>query len=707
MATRITGLATGLDIDSIVKTTMKAYQTKIDTQIQKKDVLEIKQRLYRDLVQESQDFFNKYLDSTSKDCLRKSANYTGVKFAATNANGTTSNAVSVKGLSGAEATNYSVQVAKLATSAKYTIQKGALDGVSAIRINGKKIDISGAANDAEIVDKINAGLKANGITNIKAKYSDFSKGIVIEDKNTGRSSEFTLGILDSSDKNTVSQSSSVKNGINGTAAYVSYTIDDLRALSEIKIGDVKIDLTAINNNHDLTATGKEVDYLNAVKKAIDDGGVDTAYAGVNADDKKLTFTAKEIGSGVKFSVNGTDISNGTDNQPASMEFSASQLSGMDEITINGVKVTLTAGKTLEEYKTDINNALQKPGYEEICGNVTAKIEGDKLVLNTADKGSGSSIAVTGKKDGNIVFPTQNSGEDITVQGENSLAFITDPNGNVYTAASNKNTVIVDNTQFTFNSTTYNQATNDYDTITITGTKDATELKDKLVKFIDDYNKLITNLNKAIMTKHNRNYSPLTADQKKAMSESEVKLWNEKVEEGQLYRDSDLSRISNALKATMRSVMKESGLSLEKIGITPVKDYSGIKNGTFTIDEDVLKEAIEENSEDVMKLFMGGSITNVTPGDGKTGILNQLYYTLNKEMFGSFSSLSKKVGFEGTSTFTNNTITNNISNYEKKIKDMQTQYSRKEQALYSKYSTLESAMNKYNSQLAYLTSAFSS
>ena len=77
------------------------------------------------------------------------------------------------------------------------------------------------------------------------------------------------------------------------------------------------------------------------------------------------------------------------------------------------------------------------------------------------------------------------------------------------------------------------------------------------------------------------------------------------------------------------------------------------------------------------------------------------------MFGSFSSLSKKVGFEGTSTFTNNTITNNISNYEKKIKDMQTQYSRKEQALYSKYSTLESAMNKYNSQLAYLTSAFSS
>lgn len=50
MATRITGLATGLDVDSIVKTTMKAYQTKIDQQIQKKDVLEIQQKQARELV---------------------------------------------------------------------------------------------------------------------------------------------------------------------------------------------------------------------------------------------------------------------------------------------------------------------------------------------------------------------------------------------------------------------------------------------------------------------------------------------------------------------------------------------------------------------------------------------------------------------------------------------------------------------------------
>ena len=43
--TRITGLATGLDVDSVVKETMQAYQTKIDTVDQQKMVLELQQEM--------------------------------------------------------------------------------------------------------------------------------------------------------------------------------------------------------------------------------------------------------------------------------------------------------------------------------------------------------------------------------------------------------------------------------------------------------------------------------------------------------------------------------------------------------------------------------------------------------------------------------------------------------------------------------------
>ena len=42
---RITGLATGLDMDQIVKDSMKPYRIKIDRKGQDKEILEIKQKL--------------------------------------------------------------------------------------------------------------------------------------------------------------------------------------------------------------------------------------------------------------------------------------------------------------------------------------------------------------------------------------------------------------------------------------------------------------------------------------------------------------------------------------------------------------------------------------------------------------------------------------------------------------------------------------
>ena len=43
---RITGLATGLDIDSIVKSSMQAYQNKFDKVYRQKSLADIRQQLY-------------------------------------------------------------------------------------------------------------------------------------------------------------------------------------------------------------------------------------------------------------------------------------------------------------------------------------------------------------------------------------------------------------------------------------------------------------------------------------------------------------------------------------------------------------------------------------------------------------------------------------------------------------------------------------
>ena len=59
---RITGLSTGLDMDEIVKNSMKPYRIKIEKQGQNKEILEIKQKLYRDMLKDSRDLYNKYIE---------------------------------------------------------------------------------------------------------------------------------------------------------------------------------------------------------------------------------------------------------------------------------------------------------------------------------------------------------------------------------------------------------------------------------------------------------------------------------------------------------------------------------------------------------------------------------------------------------------------------------------------------------------------
>jgi len=201
--------------------------------------------------------------------------------------------------------------------------------------------------------------------------------------------------------------------------------------------------------------------------------------------------------------------------------------------------------------------------------------------------------------------------------------------------------------------------------------------------------------------------PLTDEQKKELSESEIKLWDEKVKQGQLYKDSDVSRIANAMKSAMRGLVSGVDGNLEKFGIKPVADYQGSKNGTFTIDETKLTETLENNSEEIMKFF-----TSVPPEvEGmsdqekynRTGVAQRLKSILYNETVTVSSSLIKKAGIEGSASISNNELTKSIGKYERKMEDMEKDFIRREQQLYSKWATIESMMNKLNSQQSNLMS----
>lgn len=552
--TRITGLATGLDVDSLVQETMQAYQTKIDTVDQQKKVVELQQEMYREVITDCRNFYNDYFDISKSNSIILQKNWSATTFESS------SSAVTVTGGAGAEAANYSVKVESVAKAASYKLEANT-NGT--VYINNTKVELGTGKTDAEKVKLINEALKDKGVT---AKYSDFEKGIVLTTKL-------------------------------GSDETISFTTQ---------------------------APKEKQESSNYFKDLIKDF----------EDNKNVTITngKKEF----TFKVDGTEV-----------------------------KVDCTDGISEDKIKS----AMKKAGMDVV-----------------EEKSGGFKIT----------YPANSSTTNI-VNGTDCRATIT-KDGKTYEVVGNKtNNITLDGVTFKFNNVTKEDAQ-------ITGKADVTKVKENIVKFVNDYNKLMEKLNTLITEKRDKSYMPLTDAQRKEMSESEIELWEKKVKEGQLSRDSDLTRIRNAMKSTMSSLVGGTSSSLKSIGITPVADYNGTKNGTFTIDEDKLTSALENNMEDVMKLFVS---TGTDKDESDKGLLQKLKSVFDTETQTNKGSLIKKAGIVGSSTASNNTLSKQITKYEEKISRMQTIFSSKQQALYTKYSRLETLMNNLNSQSNYLTSMLSS
>lgn len=682
---RITGLATGLDMDEVIKESMRQYRIKIQQQQQQKEIVEIKQKLYRDVLKDSREFYNKYFDVSKSDSIILSKNWSTIKFESSD-----SNVVSVSANSEATNKNFTIKGSS-ATATKATLTEGIGEG-DKIVVDGKEFTLIGST-DRERASNLNKELQKAGIK-VSVSYTDFAgsvdgenkKGLVFESTVLGEKGTFTLG------GSIQAVNIEEVKGSNATEAkFTGITIENIKDSKEIKIGDKVISL-----NLDSSKEYTKDELISELNKKLEEEKIDFR-AKVNEDNNVTLVSAKsgeltdlptlEITLKDNFIVKGT-FKNGKNATPLVKSMNLSDVEGK-VLFISGSKIELP----LKEDGSIDNDALNSL-LEEKKLNVSAEIKDGKLSLISKTNGEGQSIDV-------IVVEKPAAGFIPVIQGKDANIIIEDSKGGVYTHKGDSNTVTLDGVTFKFNGKI------PADGIKVTGTKEVTKTKEMVVNFFNDYNKLMEKLNTLTMEKRDRSYSPLTDEQKKEMSESEIKLWNERVEKGQLSRDSDLSRIINSLKSAMTTMVDGIDINLEDIGVKPVSDYGGVKNGTFTIDEDKLTAALEEDPDKVMRLF------TATPTDSKdltsaeknskSGIAQRLKSILYDETMTVSARLLKKAGYEGTTTVTNNELTKSIEKYERKMEDMEKAFSKKEQALYSKYATLETMMNQLNSQQSYLLS----
>ncbi len=241
-------------------------------------------------------------------------------------------------------------------------------------------------------------------------------------------------------------------------------------------------------------------------------------------------------------------------------------------------------------------------------------------------------------------------------------------------------------------------------IEINASVDVDKLMDTIKSFVADYNAIVDMVNGELTTKHDRDYDPLTSDQKGELSESEISKWETKAKEGLLYGDSDLRSLSMDLR-----VVVSGGLltKFEEIGINLSSSYSD--NGKLNIDETKLRAALETNPESVQKLFTSTAGKDAEGNETFNGLATNLKNVMNKyvKTIGSMETkgiLIRKAGSKSAAqSLTQNTYYDQLTAIDKMIDKLKARLKTEQDRYISQFSTLETMIANMNSQSSYLSS----
>jgi flagellar hook-associated protein 2 len=231
----------------------------------------------------------------------------------------------------------------------------------------------------------------------------------------------------------------------------------------------------------------------------------------------------------------------------------------------------------------------------------------------------------------------------------------------------------------------------------------------VLNFVEEYNKLMKSLHDMHTTQRPKSstgdfYMPLTDEERRELSESEVKMWDEKAKEGLLFRDPIIEGLMRNMRMQISNPLTlDNGtrISMSQLGITTSNNN---KDGNIlVIDMERLDRMIEERPDDVADLFTKSADSSLT-GSAKMnnqGVAERLNDLINQTI-GASGTLTRKAGSaEWPSMDRHNTLTNELRSQNDRIDNMLTQLQKKEEHYYMMFSKLEAAMMRADQQMASL------
>ncbi|AHV99345.1 flagellar filament capping protein FliD [Paenibacillus sabinae] len=394
---------------------------------------------------------------------------------------------------------------------------------------------------------------------------------------------------------------------------------------------------------------------------------------------QIAQAATAITSGATMAASGQArlTSNSTLADLQKLNTSASATGSVYKLTVNGKSIDLQENLSISEAVSKIN---QTDG-----ANVTAKFDEVTGKLSISSKTFSTSGTVTLNSGDSFLklfgtgTITQTGYLPATIEVNNGSDAIWTP-------------LEFPSNSFKLNGVSFTLLDKTTTSAKVTTTTDPTKALDSIKSFVSDYNTLMSALNTKVNEDRYTDYTPLSDDQKKEMTDTQIEAWETKAKSGLLKNDD----ILKSTLTSMRSALTDKLGQLSAIGVTTGQYY---ENGKLYIDENKLKQALTDNPQQVTAIFQGPS------GSSTTGLFDKLSTGLTN----SIEKLSTKAGTSKYSSditiaFKSDSVMGKeLTDYTNRISKLQDQMNDYEDNLYKKFTAMETAISKYNSQSSSLTS----
>lgn len=686
---RITGLASGMDIDSIVEKMMTVAKQPLVKLQQQKQILEWQEEDYRTLNQKYFDFRSTLsnMKLTSKYRARTTTSSNESYVTATAANNASLGSTTIQSVKQLATAATRVAKASISTDSSNKVdlnqslwkQSGNFSGSIKWSQGGVISDTITAKGDStdptSVTFDLKGTLNSNMPMNVKMNGKTYE---VVTDPSVTLSDNQVL-LTTAGGQATLKFNSNISAG---TSISVEYVVDKATKSATVSSDTKSIQLDfgdIITDSFTMTVGNNNVSLYQGTDGNMNLFIGSTQIGTLNPETGKIDFNS-DFGS----------IYSG----------SAIQISYQQNYTSFNLKTYTSSG---------LVNGNFYIGADKTLNDVISKVNNSNLGLTMYYDEYKDMFTLTRKETGNFNSSSSVDGKEIIISSDthtydflrDTLKFSGSTEYGGTNAVFNINGLDTERTTNTFaiNGVTYTLKSKFDTPVTVTVSNDTDTIFKNIKNFVDQYNSLIDAVQSKLNEDRYPDYAPLTDDQRKELTDRQQDQWDKKARSGLLRNDMTLKNSLSNMRSLIYSKVNNANISseynqLSSIGITTTSDW--LKGGKLEINEDKLKAAIQNDPDSVELLFRASGSTT-----SEKGIVQRLYDSVNQ----TYNTIVDKAG-KSTYVNTQFTIGKNINDLTDKIRDMNDKLDKLEDRYYAQFTAMEQAIQKYNSQYTYLSSFFS-